>query len=223
MTTRRRSRQQQYKNENSGVTLEAKTENQRNYIRAIVENEVIFCTGPSGCGKSYIAAGIAAMHLLEGRCEEIVVSRPLVCCGSKLGALPGDVAEKTDPYLLPIKSHLIKFLGRQRFGEKMMNGQIRFEVLELMRGTTYDHAYMILDEAQNCTFEQIKMFVTRMGTDSKAIINGDTRQTDLKNSHDLADFVDRVSHIHGIEVCSLGVSDIQRNHIVGRIIAELES
>ena len=203
--------------------LVAKTENQKDYIRSIVENDIIFCTGPSGTGKSFIAAGIAADHLLKDKIETIIVTRPLICTGKDIGSLPGEINEKIKPYLQPMEENLKYFLGRDKFGLYYNTRRIRFEPLETMRGSTFHNAYMILDEAQNCTMEQIKMFITRMGENSKVMINGDTKQTDLYNQNGLTYCVNKLSNIKGVGLCKLDYCDIQRNGILGAVLYALES
>jgi phosphate starvation-inducible PhoH-like protein len=202
--------------------LVAKTENQKNYIRSIVENDITFCTGPSGTGKSFIVAGIASEHLEKDKVETIIVTRPLVCTGKDIGSLPGELNEKIKPYLQPMEENLKYFLGRDKFGLYYNTRRIRFEPLETMRGSTFHNAYMILDEAQNCTFEQIKMFITRMGENSKVIINGDTKQTDLYRENGLANCLQKLTNINGVGICKLDYGDIQRNGILGAILNALE-
>ena len=203
--------------------LEAKTENQKNYIRSIIENDVVFCTGPSGSGKSFIAAGIAAHKLLKDEIDTIIVTRPLVCTGRDLGSLPGELNEKIKPYLQPMEENLRYFLGRDKFGYYFNQRRIRFEPLETMRGSTFHESYMILDEAQNCTLEQIKMFVTRMGKHSKALINGDNKQTDIFKDSGLDYCIERLSKVEGVGICKLEYHDIQRNGIIGAVLYALES
>ncbi len=203
--------------------LEAKTENQKNYIRSIVENDVVFCTGPSGSGKSFIAAGIAAHKLLKDEIDTIIVTRPLVCTGRDLGSLPGELNDKIKPYLQPMEENLRYFLGRDRFGMYFNQRRIRFEPLETMRGSTFHDSYMILDEAQNCTLEQIKMFVTRMGKHSKALINGDNKQTDIFRDSGLDFCIERLSNVDGVGISKLEYHDIQRNGIIGAVLYALES
>lgn len=203
--------------------LIAKTGNQQNYIRSIIENDIIFCTGPSGTGKSFIAAGLAAEHLMKDKIETIIVTRPLVCTGKDIGSLPGELNEKIKPYLQPMEENLKYFLGRDKFGLYYNTRRIRFEPLETMRGSTFHNSYMILDEAQNCTLEQIKMFITRMGESSKVMINGDTKQTDLYNTNGLNFCLDRLKNINNIGICKLDYSDIQRNGILGVVLNALES
>lgn len=203
--------------------LEAQTPNQKEYIRDIIENDIIFCSGPSGSGKSYIAAGIASHHLHEGRIERIIVTRPLVCAGKDIGSLPGELGEKIAPYLLPMQENMKHFLGRALYGYYANNRQIEFKPLEMMRGATFHDSYMILDEAQNCTIDQIKMFITRMGQNSKVLINGDTNQTDLRSHSGLAYVMNKLELIDGVGNCKLTYDDIQRNGIIGDVLNALEN
>jgi phosphate starvation-inducible PhoH-like protein len=203
--------------------LVAKTENQKEYIRSIIENDITFCTGPSGTGKSFIAAGIAAEHLLKDKIDTIIVTRPLVCTGKDIGSLPGELGDKIKPYLQPMEENLKYFLGRDKFGLYYNTRRIRFEPLETMRGSTFHNSYMILDEAQNCTLEQIKMFITRMGEHSKVMINGDTKQTDLYDTNGLNYCLSKLKDIDRIGICGLDYHDIQRNGILGAVLYALES
>jgi len=203
--------------------LEAQTPNQKEYIIDIIENDIIFCSGPSGSGKSYIAAGIASHHLHEGRIERIIVTRPLVCAGKDIGSLPGELGEKIAPYLLPMQENIKHFLGRALYGYYANNRQIEFKPLEMMRGATFHDSYMILDEAQNCTIDQIKMFITRMGQNSKVLINGDTNQTDLRGHSGLAYVMNKLENIDGVGNCKLTFEDIQRNGIIGDVLNALEN
>ena len=218
----RKSRKQQKNERRRVVPITAKTDNQKDYIRDIVDNDVIFCTGPSGSGKSYIAAGIAANHIYRDELEQIIVTRPLVCAGKDIGSLPGELDEKIKPYLLPMEENLKHFLGRDYYGKLFNDGRIRYEPLEVMRGATFHDAYMILDEAQNCTLEQIKMFITRMGDNSKVLINGDIRQTDIRKFSGLLECIDRLEGIEGVGISRLYYEDIQRNGIIGRVLEALE-
>ncbi len=202
--------------------LEAKTENQKKYIRSIIENEIIFCTGPSGSGKSFIASGIAAQQLLKDEIDTIIVTRPLVCTGKDIGSLPGELNDKIKPYLQPMEENLKYFLGRDKFGLYFNTRRIRFEPLETMRGATFHNSFMILDEAQNCTLDQIKMFITRMGQFSKVIINGDNKQTDIDRYSGLDTCVQKLSNVTGVGICRLEYNDIQRNGILGAVLYALE-
>ena len=219
---RKRSRKQIKNERRRVVPIEAKTENQKDYIRDLVENDVIFCTGPSGSGKSFIAAGIAANKIFKNEIDQIIVTRPLVCAGKDIGSLPGELDDKIKPYLLPMEENLKYFLGRDYYGKLFNDRRIRYEPLELMRGATFNDAYMILDEAQNCTIEQIKMFITRMGKESKVMINGDIRQTDIRNFSGLMYCVDRLEGVEGVGTSRLYNEDIQRNGIIGRVLEALE-
>lgn len=202
--------------------LEAKTKNQKEYIRAIIESHIILCDGPSGSGKSFCACGIAAEHLHKHKIDQIVITRPLVCAGRDIGALPGDIREKIHPFLAPIEENLQFFLGRDSYANYVNENRIRYEPLEVMRGATFHNAYMILDEAQNCTLDQIKMFITRMGQGSKIIINGDIGQTDLKTRSGLNTCMEKLQDVDGIQVVHLDFSDIQRNGIIGAVLMALE-
>jgi phosphate starvation-inducible PhoH-like protein len=203
--------------------LEAKTINQKEYIRSIIENDIILCTGPSGSGKSFIATGLAARHLHEGFVERIIVTRPLVCTGKDIGSLPGELGDKIAPYLLPMEENLKYFFTRAYYGYYANGGGIQYKPLEVMRGATFHNSYMILDEAQNCTVEQIKMFITRMGENSKVLINGDTNQDDLKGRSGLNYCIDKLKNIEGVGICRLGYEDIQRNGILGQVLNALEN
>jgi phosphate starvation-inducible PhoH-like protein len=205
------------------VPLEAKTHNQKEYIRAIIENDVIICSGPSGSGKSFIAAGVAAHKLYRGEIDNIIVTRPLVCTGKDLGSLPGEINEKIAPYLLPMKENLKFFLTQAYYGHFENNGDIQYRPLEVMRGSTFHNSYMILDEAQNCTVDQIKMFISRMGQNSKVLINGDVQQNDLHGRSGLELVMNKLSRVQGCAVCRLNYEDIQRHDLIGKILNALEN
>ena len=204
-------------------TVEAKTDNQKNYVRSIIENDVTLCCGPAGSGKSYIAAGIAAEHLWKDKIENIIVTRPLVCAGKDIGSLPGELMEKINPYLIPMQENFKTFLGQAYYGHYCNERRIQFHPLEVMRGATYHNTHMILDEAQNCTLEQIKMFITRMGEGSKVIVNGDIKQTDIKNKSGLFECVSKLEDVEGVGISKLEYADIQRNGIIGKILSALEN
>ncbi len=220
--TSNRKRRQEERNPPKPNVLVAKTPNQKEYIKSIVSNDITFCTGPSGTGKSFIASGVAAGRLMKDDVDQIIVTRPLVCTGKDIGSLPGELGDKIKPYLAPMEENLRHFLGRDHFGLFYNQKRIRFEPLETMRGSTYHDSIMILDEAQNCTLEQIKMFITRMGNHSKVIINGDAKQTDVRKYSGLHTCMDKLSNIDGIGICILGYEDIQRNGIIGKVLSALE-
>lgn len=201
--------------------LKAKTKNQEDYIVSIITNDIIFCTGPSGSGKSFIAAGIAAEKLLSGETDQLIITRPLVSSGKDIGALPGEVSDKVKPYLAPMEENL-KYFMKGHYTQFLNDGKIRYEPLELMRGATFHDSYMILDEAQNCDSDQIKMFITRMGENSKVLINGDTKQTDLHGSSGLSFCMNKLKNIRGVAINRLLYEDIQRNGILGRVLSALE-
>lgn len=222
MTTKRKKRHEA-KKPPEVLQVQAKTDNQKDYIRSIRENDIVFCTGPSGCGKSFVAAGIAANMLHRDEVESIIVTRPLVCTGKEIGSLPGDLGEKIAPYLLPMEENIKHFLGRSYYGEYKNRGRIRYMPLEVMRGSTFHDTVMILDEAQNCTSEQIKMFITRMGENSIVLINGDCKQTDIDNSSGLEWCIEKLDNVDGVGVVRLNYQDIQRNGILGRVLSALEN
>lgn len=218
--TRRRSKKKQNKSY-SFVTLEPKSYNQNLYVNSIEKNDITFCTGPSGTGKSFICAGVSAQKLVEQEARQIIITRPLVATGKEIGSLPGDVSEKILPYLKPMEENL-KFFLKDYYSDSLNYGRIRYEPLELMRGATFHDSIMILDEAQNCTSEQIKMFITRMGENSKVIINGDVMQTDLNKKSGLNYCIDRLKNIDGVGIIKFNYEDIQRNGIIGKVLEALE-
>ena len=218
--TRRRSKKKQNKSY-SFVTLEPKSSNQNLYVNSIEKNDITFCTGPSGTGKSFICAGVSAQKLVEQEARQIIITRPLVATGKEIGSLPGDVSEKILPYLKPMEENL-KFFLKDYYSDSLNYGRIRYEPLELMRGATFHDSIMILDEAQNCTSEQIKMFITRMGENSKVIINGDVMQTDLNKKSGLNYCIDRLKNIDGVGIIKFNYEDIQRNGIIGKVLEALE-
>jgi phosphate starvation-inducible PhoH-like protein len=204
-------------------TVEAITDNHKIYMDSIENNLVTICTGPAGSGKSYISSGIYARFLHNGEYDKIVITRPLICTGKDVGSLPGGVGEKISPYLRPMEENLKGFLGQSYYGLYLNEGRIRYEPLELMRGMTFDRTLMLLDEAQNCTYEQILMFITRVGKDSKVVINGDIKQNDLKGKSGMESIINKLSkvQIEGLQICHLTNEDIQRNGIIGKILEAL--
>lgn len=199
------------------------TENHKDYIRSIVENDVTICTGPSGSGKSYICSGLCSQWLHKGQYQQIIVTRPLVSAGQNIGALPGELGDKIAPYLLPMQENFTHFLGQAFYGHYLNNKQIRYEPFETMRGATFNNSLMVLDEAQNATEDQIKMFITRIGKNSKVIINGDIKQTDIKKWSGLEMAIQKLSNVEGVGVVRFNMDDIQRNGIIGRILTAWEA
>jgi phosphate starvation-inducible PhoH-like protein len=203
--------------------LHSKSKNQEEYIRTMVETDVTICSGPAGSGKTSVAVGLACQYILEEKVEKIIVTRPVVESGRGLGFLPGTLQEKIHPYLVPIMEEMGMYLlptERQKF---IATNIIEIVPLEYMRGRNFHNSFMILDEAQNATLEQIKMFITRIGRNSKATINGDVTQTDLPNdcSNGLSHCMDRLEGIKGVGVVRLDESDIVRNKLISRIIARI--
>lgn len=216
--------------------LETRTENQRKYMYAMKNNVCTICIGMAGTGKSYLALGLAAQQLKEGIVDKIVIARPTVEASPKsLGALPGDLNEKISPYLFPAIEHLKGFLGKSLYGKYVAEDKIQFKPLEFMRGSTFHNSFMVLEEAQNASFEQLKMFITRIGKDSKIVINGDTAQTDLnmydKNRRiDLDLMIDRIyskdddynSNLNDFAIIELGSADVIRHPIIPEFLRAME-
>jgi phosphate starvation-inducible PhoH-like protein len=204
--------------------LQPKSINQENYIISMVENDVTVCTGPAGSGKSSVAVGLACSWLLENRVEKIIITRPTVENGRGLGYLPGDKDEKIHPYLVPILEEMEQYIGKMLLTKFREAGVIEMCPLEYMRGRNFHNSFMILDEAQNATYEQIKMFLTRIGMNSRAVINGDADQSDLPNflRGGLEDVSKRLFALQGVGICQLDVTDIVRNPIIGRILERLK-
>ena len=203
--------------------LRPKSDNQTEYIRAMVESDVTICSGPAGSGKTSVAVGLACQHILEEKVEKIIITRPVVESGRGLGFLPGTFQEKIYPYLIPIIEEMKMYLLSTEHKKFMAANVIEVVPLEYMRGRNFHNCFMILDEAQNATLEQIKMFITRIGRGSKAIINGDTTQTDLPYNHGggLSHCMDKLDGIEGVGIVRLNESDIVRNKLISKIIAHI--
>lgn len=223
MTARRTKKQSVQANDVKKLKndFEAKTYGQKEYIRAVYDNTVIFVTGPAGSGKSFLALGIACRGLINGDFDKIVIARPTVEASPKgLGFLPGGINEKISPYVLPAISHLKYFLGEQTYSNFIRDKKICFEPLEYMRGSTYNNSFLILEEAQNCTKEQLIMFVTRMGISSKIVIDGDIDQTDLRKNEDGVGDMEYMmnklekSNLEEFQMFRLTENDIVRNKLL---------
>lgn len=161
--------------------ISAKNREQKDFILSIIQNPITFVTGEAGTGKSFVSIGMALEHLLRDKCDTVILSRPLVCTGKALPALPGDLKEKLDPYWGQAKAYVEQFLGKAKAERFEHEGRIKFEPLELMRGTNLVRTYLILTEAQNATYEQLKMLLTRIDDDdTRLILDGDLEQTDLR-------------------------------------------
>lgn len=203
-----------------GRPIRPKTLGQKRYLDAIRSHDVVFGIGPAGTGKTYIAMANAVKAFKEKEVNRIILTRPAVEAGESLGFLPGDLQMKVDPYLRPLYDALFEILGQDAFQKYLEKGLIEVAPLAYMRGRTLDNAYVILDEAQNSTNEQMKMFLTRLGYGSKAIITGDVTQIDLPRGKQsgLKTVLKILDGVKGIEIIRLGRNDIVRHPLVQRII-----
>lgn len=197
-----------------------KSVNQKKYIDAIRNNDIVFGIGPAGTGKTYLAVAMAISALTTNRVKNIILTRPAVEAGEKLGFLPGDMAQKVDPYLRPLYDALNDMLGREKVIEHIERGIVEIAPLAFMRGRTLNSAFVILDEAQNTSHEQMKMFLTRLGFDSKAVITGDITQIDLPagKQSGLVEASRILNKIKGIGFCSFSDVDVVRHPLVQNII-----
>ena len=203
-----------------GKPVKPKTEGQREYIEAIKKNTVTIAIGPAGTGKTYLAVALAVKALKNKEVTKIIITRPAVEAGEKLGFLPGDLQEKVDPYLRPLNDALQDMLGAESYQRHSERGDIEVAPLAYMRGRTLDDSFIILDEAQNTTPEQMKMFVTRFGYSSKVVITGDITQTDLPiySRSGLKEAVKVLAGIEGIDIKYLTAKDVVRHPLVQKII-----
>ena len=200
--------------------ISPKTLNQKKYLEAIRAHDIVFGIGPAGTGKTYLAMAMAVDALLKGQVDRIVLARPAVEAGEKLGFLPGDLAEKVNPYLRPLYDALHDMIDFDKAGRLMSKGVIEVAPLAFMRGRTLNSAFVILDEAQNSTSEQMKMFLTRLGFDSKAVITGDVTQVDLPGGvmSGLVRASQILQGIEGIAFVDFTEQDVVRHHLVRQII-----
>lgn len=203
-----------------GRPLKAKTLGQKSYVEAMKGSDIVFGIGPAGTGKTYIAVAMAIQALKNKDVEKIILARPAVEAGERLGFLPGDLQEKVDPYLRPLYDALYDILGRDASLRLKEKETIEVVPLAYMRGRTLDNAFIILDEAQNATKEQMKMFLTRMGFGSKVVVTGDITQIDLPRGRrsGLIDAVNVLKDVEGIAFCHLTDSDVVRHPLVRRIV-----
>ena len=197
-----------------------RSEKQKKYVRALRESEVIISTGPAGTGKTFLAVAIGLTMLLEKKIEKIILSRPAVEAGERLGFLPGDMREKVDPYLRPLYDSLYDLLDFEKIQKKIEIGDIEIAPLAFMRGRTLKNSFAILDEAQNATDTQIKMFLTRIGENSKIVINGDPSQIDLPNKSlsGLNRSKKLLGHLKEISVVDFDHTDVVRHPLVSKIV-----
>ncbi|MCR5102606.1 MAG: PhoH family protein [Butyrivibrio sp.] len=208
----------------SGKPVKPKTLGQKKYVDAIRDNMIVFGLGPAGTGKTYLAMAMAITAFQKEEVSRIILTRPAIEAGEKLGFLPGDLQSKVDPYLRPLYDALYQIMGSENFLKNMEKGAIEVAPLAYMRGRTLDNAYIILDEAQNTTPAQMKMFLTRIGFGSKVIITGDATQKDLapdaKSGLDIAQSV--LKNIDGIAFCNLTSKDVVRHPLVQKIVKAYE-
>ncbi len=205
---------------NYGKAIKPKTENQWNLVRLTDEKDLVFIKGPAGTGKTFIAIAMAVKALREGEIKRIIVTRPAVEAGENLGFLPGDLTEKLDPYLQPIYDALLEMIPPRKLMEYLENKTIQIAPLAFMRGRTLGNAFVILDEAQNATLGQLKMFLTRMGDNTKFIVTGDVTQVDLPDvkRSGLSAVIDILEDIKGIGVIDFQAKDIVRHELVKKIV-----
>ncbi|WP_019795343.1 PhoH family protein [Streptococcus sobrinus] len=210
--------------DNYGKPIRVKTLGQKVYVDSVRNHDVVFGIGPAGTGKTFLAVTLAVTALKRGQVKRIILTRPAVEAGESLGFLPGDLKEKVDPYLRPVYDALYQILGKDQTTRLMEREIIEIAPLAYMRGRTLDDAFVILDEAQNTTIMQMKMFLTRLGFNSKMIVNGDTSQIDLpRNSHSgLLDAIDKLKTIRQIDFVYLSAKDVVRHPVVAEIIRAYE-
>lgn len=208
----------------NGKALKPKTLGQKRYINAIRNNDIVFGIGPAGTGKTYLAMAMAIKAFKNNDVDRIILTRPAVEAGESLGFLPGDLKEKVDPYLRPLFDALFDVLGTETYSRYMERGLIEIAPLAYMRGRTLDSAFVILDEAQNTSEEQMKMFLTRLGTGSKAVVTGDITQIDLPRGKKsgLKSVQSILNDVEGIDFVYLDRKDVVRHQLVQRIIEAYE-
>lgn len=205
---------------NSGLIVKARTENQRRIVDGISKNDMVFAIGPAGTGKTYTAVALAVRALKNREVKKIILTRPAVEAGENLGFLPGDLKEKLDPYLQPLYDALYDMIPAEKLAYYIENKVIQIAPLAFMRGRTLDNAFVILDEAQNATEGQLKMFLTRMGASAKFIITGDITQVDLPKNQPsgLPQAIKLLSGVEGIAFITLDGTDVIRHKLVKRIV-----
>ena len=198
----------------------ARSEKQSEYIRYLKENDVVMSLGPAGTGKSFLAVSVGVTMLMEKKIDRVILSRPAVEAGEKLGFLPGDMKEKVDPYLRPLYDALYELFGPEKIDKKIESGEIEIAPLAFMRGRTLKNCYAILDEAQNATETQIKMFLTRIGENSKLVVNGDPSQIDLinKSQSGLIKSKNILKDLKEIKIVEFDHNDVVRHPLVSKII-----
>jgi phosphate starvation-inducible PhoH-like protein len=204
--------------------VKPRSENQKDLIRSIVENEIVFCQGLAGSGKTHISVGIGLEWLLEEKVSKIIITRPVIEAGEKLGFLPGTAEEKLHPYLLPILDEVNHFINISDYVKLKNENKIEIVPLALMRGRNFHDCFIIADECQNASYDQLKMLITRIGKDSKMILTGDAKQSDLNKylRGGFSRLIDILQDIEGVGIISLQSCDIVRNPIIAKILEKLE-
>lgn len=204
--------------------LKPRTINQKDYIRTVAENTITFCQGVAGSGKTHIAVGMALEYLIDHKIKKVVITRPVVEAGEKLGFLPGTAEEKLHPYLLPLFDEINYFLSSQHRGKLQSSHQIEIVPLGLMRGRSFHNAFIVADECQNASYDQLKMLLTRIGMDSKMILTGDIEQSDLeyRKQGGFREIMQKLDNVNNIGISHLEASDIIRNPIIADIVDRLK-
>jgi phosphate starvation-inducible protein PhoH and related proteins len=205
-------------------TIVPRSATQIRYMESLARDEIVFALGPAGTGKTYVAVAQAVQMLIQGTVDRLILSRPAVEAGERLGFLPGDMKEKVDPYLRPLYDALYDMLPTEQVERRIASGEIEIAPIAFMRGRTLSDAFIILDEAQNTTPAQMKMFLTRFGMNSRMVVCGDPRQIDLPDigKSGLADAVARLDGVNGISMIRFGAADVVRHPLVGRIVEAYE-
>ncbi len=204
--------------------LKPRTENQKEYIRTIAENTITFCQGLAGSGKTHIAIGMALEYLLDDKVKKIIITRPVIEAGEKIGYLPGTAEEKLHPYLLPIIDEINHFISTAQYTALRLNNKIEVVPLGLMRGRNFHNCFIVADECQNASYEQLKMLLTRIGQQSKMVLTGDVGQSDLTR-HLQGGFIDIITYLedtNNIGFIKLLSSDIVRNPLISLILDKLQ-
>ena len=204
--------------------LKPRSDNQKDYIRTVAENTITFCQGVAGSGKTHIAIGMALEYLLDDKVKKIIITRPVVESGEKIGYLPGTAEEKLHPYLLPILDEILHFIPISHYAALKLNNKIEIVPLGLMRGRNFHNSFIVADECQNASYDQLKMLLTRIGNDSKMVLTGDISQSDLPRNFrgGFIDLIHALDKIDGIGISRLEYSDIVRNPIIAKILLRLE-
>lgn len=207
-----------------GKIIRAKSFGQKKYVDAIKKNSIVFGVGPAGTGKTYLAVALAVSAMKNHEIDRIILTRPAVEAGEKLGFLPGDLSEKVDPYLRPLFDALQEMMGEDNYLRHIESGKIEIAPLAYMRGRTLSNSFIILDEAQNTTKEQMKMFLTRMGENSRIVVTGDVTQIDLPHNVEsgMKNALEVLKDVEGIKIVKLTAKDVVRHELVTRIINAYE-